>query len=98
LRRNQRQTCNNGSAGEYVRIDRKNGRGHGATRRQSDNENALAVDVMVQDRSLDHLADRQSLALIAPDVGRQKPSEAVVGVVGPSLLRKDHHEAMGVRQ
>ena len=92
------QTRDNGSAGEHLRIGRQHRGAHRSTCRQPDDEHAPPVDAMVDDHALDHLADGERLAAVAPYVGGKKPVEAVVGIVGALLLRKQHRKAMGVGQ
>jgi hypothetical protein len=42
---------------------------------------------------LDHLPDRQRLAVAARDVAGQKPGETILRIVGGLLLRIDDREA-----
>jgi hypothetical protein len=73
-------------------------RSHHPTRRQSNYEDAPPVNAVVQDHLLDHLPDREHLAVVALGVKREKPVKTTVGVVATLLLREQHRASMGVSQ
>ena len=90
------QARDDGPSGEHVGIGREHGRGHCPAGGQPNDEDAPAIDAMVPDHPLDHLPDRERLAVVALGIGRQKPVEAVVRIVGALLLGKQHRESVGV--
>ena len=72
------QACQNGATDEQLRIGRERHRGHCPSGRQAGDVDAPAIDAVVQDHPLDHVADRQRLAAAALAVLGCEPGEAAV--------------------
>ena len=92
------QACDDGTAGEHLRIGRQHGRCHRSAGGKAGDEDAAAVDAMPSNGMLDHLADRMRLAVVAFDVAGLKPVEAALGIVGLLLLGIEQDEAVAIGQ
>ncbi len=91
---------NDGAAGKNLRIGRQHDRSHGAAGREAGHEHPAPVNAERRNGMLDHLPDRKRLALVARNVARQEPREAILRIVGRLLLRIDDRkaEAIGERR
>ena len=83
-----------GPAGKDIGVGREHDRGHGTSGRQPGDVDAPAVDAVIQQHLVDHLTDRESLALSTPRVAGLKPVEAAVRIVCALLLREKQREAV----
>lgn len=86
------------ATGEDVGIGRDHHRRHRATRGQTGDVDPRWCDGVVGDHAVDHLLDRQRLALAARDVAGLEPVEATAAVVRALLLRQQQGEAEAVRE
>src|SRR5215212_3079694 len=84
--------------GKHLRIGRQHYVGHRATGREPGDVHTRAVDTVRTNRFLDHLADRERLAPVAPRIARYEPVEAGVRIVRGRLFREQQDETVAVRQ
>ena len=89
-----RKASDDRAPGEYIRVGSEHHRCHGPTRGEPGDKDALAVNSVSDDERLDHLADRESLAGIAPDVMWHEPVEAEVGIVRTLLLGEEQRDVV----
>src|SRR5262249_59670229 len=75
------QSGNDGAAGKNLRVCCEHNGSHGAAGRESGHEYFAAVNSKGRNGVLDHLPDRQRLAVAAHDVALQKPSETILRIL-----------------
>src|ERR1700689_2228967 len=83
----------NGAAGKNLRISRQHYRSHRAAGREAGREHARPIDAEGRNGVLDHLPDRESLAVVSRGVARQEPGETIVWIVSRLLLGIDNRKA-----
>jgi hypothetical protein len=92
------QARDDGAAGEDLGVGRQHHERHRTARREARDEHARRIEVMMADHRVDHLPDRQRLAVVPPDVVGLKPAEACERIVRPCLLGKQERELVPIRE